>query len=112
MEKCSEHNGYGYASLGIVRVAQVISPINVININVVGVIPTVRPRINKTEPIAAVLEAGKPADHPGAADAKSMIAAKIGTEAIVRYAATASGAQTESRLCALSGLFLLSALRM
>jgi len=35
-----------------------ILAIDVVNVDVIGVIPAYRPRLNKSEPIAAVLEAG------------------------------------------------------
>jgi len=45
------------AYTGIKRVKQEIPAVDVVNVNLIGVIPVHRPRINKSEPIAAVLEA-------------------------------------------------------
>ncbi len=101
------HDADGNANAGIIRVVQKIPAIFGINVNVVGVVPTIRPRLNKTEPKAAVLEARISIDHPWTADAKSMLAPKMGTEAIVRYAPFASGAEPQRRFGSLSGFILL-----
>lgn len=104
------HDANANANAGIIRVVQVISAINVINVNVVGVVPTFRPWVNESEPKAAVLEARISVDHPRTADAESMPAPKMRTEAIVRYATFASGTESQCRLCSLSGLRLRCAL--
>ena len=89
------------ANAGIERVTQVIPAIDVIYVNVVGVVPTYRPRLNKSEPKAAVLKARISANHPWTADAESMPAPKIGTEPVVRYATAASGTEPQCWRCAL-----------
>ena len=104
------HDVNGNANAGIIGVVQVISAINVINVNVVSVVPTYGPLLIKSEPIAAVLEARISVNQPRTADAESMLGPKIGTEAIVRYAAFASGTELQCWLCLLSGLRLLCAL--
>ena len=88
-------NADGNLNAGIVRVAEVIPVADVVNVNVVGVIPTIRPRLNKTEPESAVLEARISANHHWTADAEFMLTAEIGTEARVRNAAIASHAEPQ-----------------
>jgi hypothetical protein len=77
------------ARSGIVRVIEEVFAINVVNVDVVGVIPFHRPRFIKSEPKAAVLEAGIPANQSGASNAKFVLAAKIGPEAIIWNSAAA-----------------------
>src|SRR4029077_785825 len=52
-----EHDANGNASLRIIRVEEVIVAIDVVNVNVIGVIPFHRPGIDESKPEAAVLEA-------------------------------------------------------
>src|SRR6185369_5503977 len=73
-------------------VVQVIAVVDVSDINVVGVVPVIRPifwpRINKTEPIAAVLEAGISAhnlERPSV-NSEPMIRPKVSTEPVIRDA--------------------------
>jgi hypothetical protein len=100
-----EHDANGNPIAGIRRVTQVISVTDVININVIGVVPTCRPRLNKSEPIAAILKARISANHPGTLDAEFVPSAKIGTEAIIGYTSSASSTEPQCRHCALSLLF-------
>jgi hypothetical protein len=93
------------ANAGIIRVAQVIPIADVINVNVVGVVPPYRPGLNKSEPKATVLKARIPANHRWAADSELVPAAKIGMEALVRYASAASGAEPQCRHRALPLFF-------
>jgi len=100
-----EHDANGNPRAGIRRVTQVISVTDVININVIGVVPTRRPRLDESEPIAAILKARISANHPGTLDAEFVPSAKIGTEAIVGYTTSASGTEPQCRHRALSLLF-------
>ena len=101
-----EHDRNSNSNAGIIRVVQVISAINIIDVNVVGVVPTFRPRLNKSEPITAVLEAGISINHLRTADMESMLAPKVGTEVGVRYAPIASRAESQCWLSALPGFIL------
>ena len=75
-------------------VVQVIAVVNVDNVNIVVVVPVIapvfRPRVNSSDPIAAVLEARVPAHNQEgqAVDAESMVLTKISAEAVVRNAIT------------------------
>src|ERR1035437_6590908 len=69
------------------RVAQVIHAVNLDDKNVLRVQPVAWPRIYKSEPIAAVLEAAIPAVI-GLTDAKPVFLSKIGLVPIVGNAAT------------------------
>ncbi len=100
-----EHDANGNLSAGIRRVTQVISITDIININIIGVVPTRRPRFDESEPIAAILKARISANHPGTLDAEFVPSAKIGTEAIVGYTSSASSTEPQCRHCALSLLF-------
>jgi hypothetical protein len=57
----SQHDTDFDANTGIKRVKQVIPATDVVDVNVIGVMPAHRPRLNKSELIADVLEAGVPA---------------------------------------------------
>jgi hypothetical protein len=76
----------------IPAVVQIIPVIEVTDVNIVGLVPSVSPvfriRINATEPIAAVLEARIPANlHEGeAVDAEPVTPAIVTTEIVVRNA--------------------------
>ncbi len=80
------------SDVGIPAVEQVVAVVDVGDINVVCVVPIIRPvfrpRVNHTEPIAAVLEAGISAynEEGEAVDAEPMVAAEVSTEALVRNA--------------------------
>jgi hypothetical protein len=73
-------------------VEQVIAVVDVADIDIVGVIPVRRPgfwpRVNETEPIAAVLEAGISAHNQEGEpiDSEPMFRPKVSTESIVRNA--------------------------
>jgi hypothetical protein len=77
---------------GVPRVVHVVAIVNVIHINVVGFVPVrcpvSRPRVNHTEPIAAVLEAWEPANQfeGEAVDAESVAPTIVATEIRVRNA--------------------------
>ena len=67
LDACSvQINRNGDAVAGIPSVVQVIAVSSVVDIHIIVVVPIVgpvfRPRINQTEPIASVLEAGIPAN--------------------------------------------------
>ena len=80
------------ADARISLVVHVISIVSVDNVNIVGLVPVVCPvawpRINKAEPIAAVLEARKPANnHIGlAVDDERVVRAKVSVVTVVRDA--------------------------
>ena len=85
-----DHDANCESRAGIVRVIHVIAAIHVIDVYVVGVVPTHRPRFSKSKPIAAVLEAGISADHFRLAHAKYVLAAKVSPKTIIWNAAAAS----------------------
>ena len=101
-----EHDNNGDSRAGIVRIAQVIPAVDVVHIDVVGVIPAFRPRLRESEPIPAVLESGISIHDSWTSDPKFVRPAKVGAEAIVRYAGFAPGAEPQRRLFALSPLFI------
>ena len=74
---------------GIPAVEQVIAVVYVGDVDVVGVVPVVRPRswpwINKAKPIATVLEARVSANNQEGktVDAESMLRPKVSTESVV-----------------------------
>ena len=105
-----EHHGDRNASAGIGRVTQVIATVDVIDIDVIRVVPARWPRLNKSKPIATVLEARISADQPWAADAEFMLAPKVGTETIVRDPTSAPGTESQCRLGSLSPLLIRSSL--
>ena len=78
--------------VGIPAVEQVITVVDVGDIDVVGVIPVIRPVfwpwVHQSEPIAAVLEAGISAHNQEgqSVDAESMVRPKVSTETVVRNA--------------------------
>jgi hypothetical protein len=55
----------------------------VVHVNVVGVIPTNRPRLDKSKGVAAVLETGISTDQDRIADAEFVPATEVGAEAII-----------------------------
>ena len=81
-----------YSNIGMPAVEQVITVVDVADIDIVGVIPVRRPgfwpRVNETEPIAAVLEAGISAHNQEGQpiDSEPMFRPKVSTESIVRNA--------------------------
>src|SRR5579863_6318024 len=74
---------------GIAPVVQVVAVVNIGDVNVVVVIPVIspvfRPWVNKTDPIALILEAGESTNnHEGqAVDAEPMVATKVSTVMVV-----------------------------
>ena len=85
----------GNAIAGISAVVQIIPIIVVVHVNVIAVVPIVRPvfrpRINQTEPITAVLEAAMSADvhHRETVDAEPMFLSVVAAEAVIRDAVAA-----------------------
>ena len=79
----------GNSDTGMSAVEQVVTVIDVADVDVVGVVPVVRPgfrpRVNETEPIAAILEPGISADDTERAtlDTKPMLRPKVSTESRV-----------------------------
>jgi hypothetical protein len=63
------------------------------------------PRIDESKPEAAVLETRISPDHHRFADYEPLPFTEIGTEAVFRYSAFASGTQSQRRLLALLLLF-------
>ena len=100
------------ASAGKVWVEHVIPAIDVININVVSVVPAHRPRFNESKPIAAVLETRISADKNWIAHVELVLPTKVGMETLVGNSTVTPGAETELRLRALRGHRLLCALRV
>jgi hypothetical protein len=80
------------SNVRIPAVEQVIAVVDVGDINVVVVIPVIppgfRPWVNKTDPIALILEARVPANNQEgqAVDAESMVRPKVSTIPVVRNA--------------------------
>src|ERR1700735_1818155 len=112
LENCLEYDANPNAGARIIRIDQVIAAVDVINVDVVGVIPSYRPRILKSKPKAAVLEARKSANQHGFVDYERVFSAKVGAESIVRYTSAASGAESKCRLRPLSLFFFRSPLSM
>src|SRR5271166_3584683 len=83
------------------RIAQKIPAIHVINVNVVGVEPCHRPRIDRVEPEAAVLKAPRGALEISAVHVEGMSTAETGTKAVVRDTPVAPRG-----LCPVAGLLL------
>lgn len=82
-----------------------IAAVHVVNVNVVGVLPVRRPRTGEFKPTTSVLEMRISAGHHRFADYEPMPLAEIGTEAVFRFAAFASGTQFQRRLLASMSLF-------
>jgi hypothetical protein len=61
-------------------ITQKISPVQVVNVNVVRIEPAYRPRVNHVEPIAAVLKTSSPVSEFGTVHVKPVTTAKAGTE--------------------------------
>jgi len=108
------------------QVEHIIDAINVFDIKVVVVVPAYWPSFVEPEPIAAVLEAVIPADHPGMPHVERVVPTEMGTVTVVRNAAIMATATVGSNgpsllpsglprlLCALwlLALRLLCALRL
>src|ERR1700691_799883 len=62
-------------------IAEEIPPVHVVNIDAIGVEPSLRPRVNHGEPKTAVLKTSRSAGEIGAAHVKRVATAKTGTEA-------------------------------
>jgi hypothetical protein len=80
------------SNVGIPAVEQIVAVIDIGDVDVVGVVPVIRPvswpRVNHAEPIAVVLEAGISAhnEEGETVNAEPVVLAKISAEAIVRNA--------------------------
>src|ERR1700691_6325460 len=74
------------------RIDQVICSVDKIDIDIIGVAPTYRPRSAKTKPIAAVLKARLASHDNGMADMERMFTAKVRMELGVGDAAVLDGA--------------------
>jgi hypothetical protein len=68
---------------GMSWVVHVIGASDIVDINVIVVAPACRPLLRISEQIAAIPEAIKPVDKPGAAHAKGVATTKIGAEMVV-----------------------------
>ena len=97
-DRWSENDADSEASAGIIWVVHVVSTVHVINVDVICVVPACRPRLNKSEPIASVLEAGISADHYRIAHPELMLTPKIGMETLVWNSAAASRTEANCRL--------------
>jgi hypothetical protein len=75
----------GDAKAGMKTVVHVIAAIDIVDVNVIRVVPTHRPRVNEPERIAAVLEA--PIVVVASVDVEAVAAAKAGAVMVVRNAA-------------------------
>lgn len=88
----------GKAEAGMPQVEHIIVAINVFDITVVVVAPAYWPCFIEPEPIAAVLEAVVPADHPGTPHVERVAPTEMGTvigvgnAAILATAAVATAA--------------------
>ena len=90
------------------RVAQEITPVDVVNVNVVSIEPPDGPWVQHVEPKAAVLKTSRAALEVGTVYVKPVLAAKTGTEAVVRNAPmTSRGLCTAGLLLSLRRLALL-----
>jgi hypothetical protein len=85
-------DAYRNSDIGIPAVEQIVAVIDIGDVNVVRVVPVIRPiswpRVNHAEPIAAVLEAGISAhnEEGEAVDAEPVVLTEISAEALVRNA--------------------------
>ena len=83
------------SGVGIPAVVHVIAVVNIGDINVVVVVPVIspvfRPRVNRTDPVAFVLEARVSAHHLEwqSVDAKPMFLTKVSAVAVFRDAVAA-----------------------
>jgi len=82
------------SGVGVPAVVHVIPVVHVCDIDIVIVVPIVSPvfgpRVNGTDPVAFVLEAGIPADNleGQAADSEAMVWSKVSTVTVIRNAVT------------------------
>jgi hypothetical protein len=107
----------GKAEAGMPQVEHIIDAINVFDIKVVVVVPAYWPSLIVPEPIAAVLEAVIPADHPWTPHVERVLVTEMGTVMSVRNAAIMAAATVVSNglwllpcgpLCLLCALWLLT----
>src|SRR5580704_7826134 len=61
-------------------ITQEIPPVQVVNVNAVGIEPPHRPRLNHVEPKTAVLKTSRPVGEFGTVHVKGVATAKTGTE--------------------------------
>ena len=78
------------------QVEHIIDAINVFDIKVVVVVPAYRPSFIEPEPIAPVLEAVIPVDHPGTDHVERVAMTEMGTVTVVRNAAIMAAATVGS----------------
>src|SRR5580704_9963665 len=89
-------------------ITQEIPPVQVVNVNAVGIEPPHRPRLNHVEPKTAVLKTSRPVGEFGTVHMKRVATAKTGTKAVVRNTAmTARGLSPAGPLLFLTALRLL-----
>jgi len=86
-----------YSDARVVGIDQEIFAVDVVDVDLVCVVPAIRPRLDETEPEAAILEARVSVDHYRLVDCESVFFAEIGAEAIVGNAAAASDAEPQRR---------------
>src|SRR5208337_4611003 len=102
----------GKAEAGMPQVEHIIDAINVFDITVVVVVPAYWPSFIEPEPIAAVLEAVIPADHPGMPHVERVVPTEMGTVIGVRNTAIMAATLGSDGLWPLLALRLLGALRL
>src|SRR5579863_10469490 len=90
-DRILEHDADRETRAGIVRVIHVVAAVDVINVDVVGVVPADRPRFHESKPIAAILEARISADQNRVADAELVLTSKVGMETLVWNSAVTPG---------------------
>jgi hypothetical protein len=105
-----EDNADCESRAGIVRVVHVISAVDVIDVDVVRVVPVGWPGFDEPKPIPAVAEARVSANQNWVANVEVVFAPKMRAEALIRNSTVSPGAQAQRRLCAMSGFFLPRAL--
>ncbi len=76
----------GNIHAGVDGIAQEITPVDVVNVNVVSIEPPHGPWVQHVEPKAAVLKTSRAALEVGTVYVKCVLTAKTGTEAVVRNA--------------------------
>ena len=83
-------------------IAQEITSVDVVDVNVVSIEPPDGPRVKHVEPKAAVLKTSRPALEVGTVYVKPVLTAETGTETVVRNAPV-----TSRGLCVVGLLLLL-----
>lgn len=93
-------------------VAQEIPTVPVVDVNAVSTEPSHWPRINRGEPITAVLKTSRTARKLGPAHMKRVATAETGSETIVGDAPMRRGLLGSGSLCSAGPLLFLSPLRL